>query len=165
MARRVFYSFHYDADKDRVAQVRNMGVVEGSPIASDNDWEAIKRGGDSAIKTWIDRQMTGTSCCVVLIGSATAGRRWVTYEIETAWRQGKGVVGVHIYELKSLRGEKASRGADPLDYAATAHGYRVSSYARTYDPPFVDSKAVYAHISTNLSNWIEEAIRIRAQYQ
>lgn len=164
MARRVFYSFHYDADKDRVAQVRNMGVVEGSPIASDNDWESIKRGGDRAIQAWIDSQMSGTSCCVVLIGATTAGRKWVTYEIESAWRQGKGVVGVHIYELKNLRGEKTSKGANPLDYAFTAGGHRVSAFAKTYDPPYVDSKAVYANIATNLAGWIDEAIRIRSQY-
>jgi hypothetical protein len=164
MPRRVFYSFHYDADKDRVAQVRNMGVVEGSPIASDNDWEAIKRGGDKAIQAWIDNQMRGTSCCVVLIGSATAGRKWVTYEIDAAWRQGKGVVGVHIYELKNLRGEKSSKGANPLDYASTASGTRISALANTYDPPYTDSKAVYAHISSNLGAWIEEAVRIRERY-
>lgn len=164
MARRVFYSFHYDGDKDRVAQVRNMGVVEGSQVASDNDWEAIKRGGEGAIKSWVDQQMVGTSCCVALIGANTAGRKWVTYEIESAWRSGKGVVGIHIYELKNLRGEKSSKGANPLDYASTIAGYRVSSYAKTYDPPFADSKAVYSHIATSLAGWIEEAIQIRSKY-
>jgi hypothetical protein len=164
MARRVFYSFHYDADKDRVAQVRNMGVVEGSPIASDNDWESIKRGGDRTIKAWIDRQMSGTSCCVVLIGATTAGRRWVSYEIEAAWKLGKGVVGIHIYELKNLRGEKSSKGANPLDYVFTSAGIPISSVAQTYDPPYADSRAVYAHIAANLEAWIETAIRRRATY-
>lgn len=164
MARKVFYSFHYDNDKNRVAQVRNMGVVEGSPIASDNAWEEIKRGGDRAIKTWIDGQMKGTSCCVVLIGAATAGRKWVTYEIEEAWRERKGVVGIHIYELLNLNGEKGSKGANPLDLASTVGGHRVSAFAKTYDPPYVDSKAVYRHISENLSGWIDEAIEIRLKY-
>jgi hypothetical protein len=162
MARKVFYSFHYDGDRDRVAQVRNMGVVEGSPIASDNDWEQIKRGGDKAIQAWIDSQMNGTSCCVVLIGAATAGRKWVTYEIEQAWRQRKGVVGVHIYELKDLRGQKTSKGMDPLEFAHTPEWRTVSSVAKTYDPPYVDSKAVYAYIANNLPAWIEEAIELRA---
>lgn len=162
MARKVFYSFHYDEDKDRVSQVRNMGVVEGSPIASDNDWERIKRGGDRAIQNWIDSQMTGTSCCVVLIGRYTAGREWVKYEIEEAWRRKKGVVGVHIYELKDLRGEKSSKGTNPLDLAKmTPDGRAVSSVAKTYDPPYYDSKAVYAHIRDNMSAWIEEAIALR----
>ena len=35
-------------DNWRASQVRNMGVVEGSPAATDNDWEAVKRGGDAA---------------------------------------------------------------------------------------------------------------------
>jgi antiphage defense system Thoeris ThsB-like protein len=165
MPRRVFYSFHYDADGARVSQVRNMGVVEGSPIASDNEWETIKRGGDPAIKRWIDTQMQGTSCCVVLIGSATADRKWVNYEIDQAWKQQKGVVGVHIYELKNLQGEKARSGSNPLDYVLISPGRAVSSVAKTYDPPPVDSKEVYAYIKTNLASWIEEAIRIRTAFR
>jgi hypothetical protein len=161
MPRKVFYSFHYDADGARVSQVRNMGVVEGSPIASDNEWESIKRGGDRAIQAWIDAQMSGTSCCVVLIGTATANRKWVNYEIAKAWNQRKGVVGIHIYELKNLQGEKATRGPNPLDYVYISAGRPVSSVAKTYDPPQFDSREVYAHIKTNLPAWIEEAIRLR----
>lgn len=160
MARKVFYSFYYDDDRDRVAQVRNMGVVEGSPIASDNDWEQIKRGGDKAIQTWIEQQMKGTSCCVVLIGRYTATRKWVNYEISEAWRRNKGVVGVHIYELKNLQGEKSSKGLNPLDNV-TFNGRALSSIAKTYDPPQRESKEVYAHIKNNLAAWIEEAIQIR----
>lgn len=163
MARKVFYSFHYNGDRDRVAQVRNMGVVEGSPIASDNDWEQIKRGGDRAIQNWIDAQMKGTSCCVVLVGKGTANREWVNYEIDQAWKQKKGVVAVHIYELKDLKGEKSTKGPNPLDHVAIAPGRAVSSMAKIYDPPYYDSKAVYAHIANNMAAWIEEAIAIRAQ--
>jgi hypothetical protein len=164
MARKVFYSFYYEGDRDRVAQVRNMGVVEGSPIASDNDWEQIKRGGDRAIKAWIDRQMNGTSCCVVLIGRNTAARQWVTYEISEAWNQGKGVVGVHVYKLKDLQGQQSSKGVNPLDCVTFTNGGRtLSSIAKTYDQPFAESKSVYAHIASNMSSWIEEAIRIRAK--
>ena len=163
MARRIFYSFHYDGDRDRVAQVRNMGVVEGTPIASDHDWEQIKRGGDRAIQNWIDGQMKGTTCCVVLIGRGTANRKWVNYEIDQAWKQKKGVVGIHIYELKNLQGEKSTKGANPLDYVSISPGRSVSSVARTYDPPLVDSKEVYAYIKRSLPAWIEEAIGIRAK--
>jgi hypothetical protein len=106
--------------------------------------------------------MNGTSCCVVLIGNGTANRKWVNYEIDQAWKQGKGVVGVHIYELKNLQGEKAIKGTNPLDYVALPSGRAVSTLARTYDPPQIDSKEVYAHIKANLPSWIEEAIAIRA---
>jgi MTH538 TIR-like domain (DUF1863) len=151
MARRVFYSFHYEEDRDRVSQVRNMGVVEGSPIASDNDWEQILRGGKKVIKAWIDGQMTGTSCCVVLIGRATANREWVNYEIVESWNQGKGVVGVYIHRLKDLQGRQSVKGANPFDYVTfTQDGHALSKVARTYDPPFMDSKLVYGHIKENL---------------
>lgn len=164
MARKVFYSFYYDGDRDRVAQVRNMGVVEGSPIASDNDWEQIKRGGDAAIKKWIEEQMKGTSCCVVLVGSDTASRKWVTYEISEAWNRNKGVVGVHIYELKDLKGNKSTKGSNPLDNVTFKQsGRALSSVAKTYDPPHYDSKEVYAYIKKHLPDWIDEAVDIRAK--
>ena len=41
---------------------------------------------------------------------------------------------------------------------------KLSSIVKTYDPPFTDSKKVYDHIKTNLSDWIESAIKIRANY-
>jgi len=44
-----------------------MGVVEGNKPATDNDWEEITSGGDRAIKKWIDDQLYGKSCNVVLI--------------------------------------------------------------------------------------------------
>ena len=72
MARRVFYSFHYKPDNWRASQVRNMGVIEGNQAVADNDWETVTKGGDAAIKKWIDDQMVGRSCVVVLIGSAAA---------------------------------------------------------------------------------------------
>jgi hypothetical protein len=95
VARKVFFSFHYLPDAWRASQIRNMGVLEGNPPVSDNQWETIVGGGDAAIERWIDAQMSGRSCAIVLIGSATAGRKWITYEISKAWNDGKGVVGIH----------------------------------------------------------------------
>lgn len=59
MARKVFYSFHYIPDNWRASQVRYIGAVEGNQPAKDNDWEAVKRGGDAAIQKWIDGQLEG----------------------------------------------------------------------------------------------------------
>lgn len=97
MTRKVFYSFHYVPDSQRAAQVRNMGKLEGNSVASDNEWESITDGGDPAIAKWIDDQMYGRSCAVILAGSATAGRKWINYEIEKAWTDGRGVVGIYIH--------------------------------------------------------------------
>lgn len=101
MARKVFYSFHYNNDSWRTSQVRNIGVIEGNRPAPDNDWETVKKGGDPAIKRWIDDQMYGRSCTVVLVGSETAGRKWIEYEIRKSWEEGMGVVGIRIHNLKN----------------------------------------------------------------
>ena len=68
VTRRVFFSFHYKPDNSRAAQVRNMGLVDGNAPVSDNDWETVTKGGDAAIQKWIDGQIYGKSCAVVLIG-------------------------------------------------------------------------------------------------
>ncbi len=75
MPRRVFYSFHHKFDNWRAAQVRNIGVLSGNRPASDNDWEAIKHGGTQVIRAWIDDQLKGRSCTIVLIGEHTAVKR------------------------------------------------------------------------------------------
>jgi hypothetical protein len=142
-----------------------MSVIEGQPVLSSNDWEDVKKRGDAGIEEWIDEQMKGKSCVVVLIGSHTAGRKWVNYEILTGWKSGKGVVGVHIHRLKTLNGNQDSKGANPFATFTVGVGKRaLSSVVKTYDPPFTDSQQVYAHIKNNLSDWVDEAIRIRNNF-
>jgi hypothetical protein len=162
MARRVFFGFHYAADCERAAQVRNMGVVEGNRPATDNDWEQIKRGGDAAIKRWIQDQLQGKSCCVVLIGRQTAGRKWISYEISEAWNQGMGVLGVCIHNLRDLDGAQTLKGSNPFrNVSFTNTATTLASFAKVYDPPFSDSKQVYGCIRSNLESWIEAALAIR----
>lgn len=163
--RNAFYSFHYHPDCSRVAQVRNMGVIDGNAPVSDNAWEDVTKGGDAAIERWVESEMKGRSCAIVLIGSQTAGRKWVTYEIMKAWNSGKGVLGVYIHRLKNFAGEQATKGGNPFDYVTlNANGARLSTVVRTYDPPFADSKDAYNFIRSNLADWIETAIAIRNQY-
>lgn len=140
-----------------------MGVVEGNAPASDNDWESVKKGGDAAIQKWIDGQLNGKSVAIVLIGNATAGRKWINYEIKTAWEAGKGVMGIYVHRLKDLSGNPWSQGNNPFD------GFKIgktslSSIVKAYAPPYTDSKLVYGHIKDNLATWIEEAIEIRSKY-
>lgn len=164
MARRVFYSFHYKPDNWRVSQIRQIGAIEGNSPASDNDWEKIKDDGDDAIKKWIDGQLTGRSCAVVLVGSNTAKRKWIEYEIATAWNANKGVVGICIHHLKDVAGEQSDKGLNPFDYITfnSDTNKKLSSVAKLYDPPYVDSTKVYDHIKNNIAAWIDEAIRIRS---
>lgn len=163
MARNAFYSFHYVPDNWRASQVRNMGVVEGNRPVSDNDWEAVKRGGEAAIKKWIDGQLYGRSVVVVLIGANTAGRKWINYEIEKGWSDRKGVLGIHIHNLKDSGGDQSYKGNNPFD-DFTLGTMKLSSIVKTYDPPFTTSTGVYKHINDNVADWIEQAIEIRGQY-
>ena len=163
VTRRTFFSFHYKPDNWRASQVRNMGVVEGNPAVSDNDWEAVTRGGDAAIKRWIDEQMYGKSCVIVLIGSQTSGRKWINYEIGKAWDDGKGLLGIHIHNLKDADGDQSQEGANPF-YRLSVNGKRLSNIVKAYDPPYKRSTNVYAHIEENIADWVEEAIWIRQNY-
>jgi hypothetical protein len=142
-----------------------MGVIEGNKPATDNDWEQVKKGGDKAIQNWIDGQLDGKSCAIVLIGEKTAGRKWIKYEIEKAWNDNKGVLGVFVHNLKDKDGYQSDKGQNPFDgFTMKRDGAKLSSIVKAYNPPYTDSKKVYAHINENLADWIEDAIANRANY-
>lgn len=163
MARKVFFSFHYAPDKWRASQVRQMGAIEGNAPLSDNDWESVKRGGDAAIERWINGQMDGKSCSIVLVGAQTSGRKWINYEIKRSWAEKKGLLGIHIHRLLDEKQNTAQRGSDPFA-GFTVGNTALSSIVRLYDPNGSTSKDVYATIKANIESWVEEAIRIRANY-
>ena len=114
-ARKVFYSFHYDNDCWRTQQIRNIGLIDGSKPVSPNDWEAVKKGGESSIKKWIANQLSGCSCTVVLVGAETANREWVLHEIVEFWNSKKGLVGIRINNLKDRKGNQSAPGPNPFD--------------------------------------------------
>ena len=162
MARRVFYSFHYKPDNWRAATVRNIGVVDGNKPASDNDWETVKKGGDTAIKRWIAKQMNLRTCTVVLVGANTANRKWINYEIVKSWDDGMGVVGIYIHGLKNKEGKISAKGKNPFDYIThDKTKKKLSSIVKCYNPVGSNSQERYNWIKKHLSNAIEEAIRIR----
>lgn len=163
MVRKVFYSFYYKEDNWRASQVRNIGVIEGNQPVSDNDWEQVKKGGDEAIKEWINSQLNGRSCTIVLIGTNTAGRKWINYEIEKSWNERKGLLGIYIHNLKDKDGYQSKKGRNPFD-DFTLNGKALSQIVNAYDPPFFDSKRVYEYIQNNIAKWVEEAISIRSNY-
>lgn len=166
MARKVFFSFHFNNDNWRAGQVRNIGIIDGNAPVSDNDWEEVKKGGESAIKKWIDGQINGRSCTVVLVGEKTAERKWIKYEIEKSWNEGKGVIGICIHNLQNKDGEQSNKGQNPFDdFTMKSSGEKLSKYVKLYDPPYKLSTNVYKYISENISDWVEEAIEIRKNYK
>lgn len=140
-----------------------MGVVDGNKPATDNDWETIKKSGDAAIKKWIDEQLDGKSVSIVLIGEATAGRKWIDYEIKKAWENKKGLLGVHIHNLKDKDENQSKKGKNPFS-SFSIDGKDLSSIVKAYDPPYSTSTSVYKHINDNLTDWIEGALEIRGKY-
>lgn len=159
--RKVFYSFHYAADAWRASQVRNIGVVDGSRPATDNDWEQVKRGGDAAIKRWASAQMQYRSCTVVLVGSNTASRKWVKYEIAESWNKGMGVCGIYINGLKAPGAGTSLRGRNPFELLRLRDKTRLSSVVQCHEPEGHDSQSKYNWIKRNLEEIIEDAIQIR----
>ena len=117
MARRVFFSFHYERDIWRTNVVRNSGIVEGSAAAGFHDaslWEEAKKKGDAAVQKLIDQGLVGTSVTVVLIGAQTAQRKFVDYEIEKSIARGNGLLGIYISGIKDQNGNVDAQGPAPL---------------------------------------------------
>lgn len=153
MARKVFYSFHFDNDNWRAGQVRNIGVVEGDKPVYGNKWEEVKSKSDSTIKAWIDDNLKDKSCLIVLIGEKTSERKWVNYEIHRAWELGKAVCGIYIHNLEDVFGKQSKKGKNPLN-----------SHIPIFESSYITSKYVYDDIKNNISDLVEKAIKIRNQY-
>ncbi|MBP8115612.1 MAG: TIR domain-containing protein [Chitinophagaceae bacterium] len=163
MARQVFYSFHFQPDNWRVSTIRNIGVIEGNRPATDNDWHTIVNRGEQAIRNWIDEQMRSRSTTIVLVGSQTAGRKWVNYEIEKSWNNKMAVLGINIHNIKDRFGNNSYQGVNPFSLIRL-NNLDMGQIIPIYNPPYYDSKDTYNYIANNISNWIEEAHKIRAKY-
>lgn len=160
--KKVFYSFHFDNDVMRVQQIRNIGSLEDNKPVSANDWEQVKRGGDSSIQKWIDDNIKYKNCVVVLIGAETANRKWVKYEIKKAWNDKRGLLGIYVHNLKCPRNGLGRQGANPFDqFNMKRDATKLSSIVKCYNPISYDA---YNDIKNNLENWVEEAMRIRNNY-
>jgi len=161
---KVFYSFHYEQDKTRARQIQNMGTVNGNIPIADNAWKKIAKQGDSIIKKWIDDQLNNKTAAIVLIGEKTSERKWVQYEIESAWKKKKGIVGIFVHNLKDEEGNQSKRGNNPFDLI-NINGNQLSSIVKAYEPPYLSSAFTYDHINEKLPLWIEKALETRSEYE
>lgn len=156
MPRRAFFSFHYQHDIWRVNQVRKAWTFPSSETIGFWDeslWEKTKTRGDAAIKALIDQGMQGTSVTIVLIGTHTAERRYVKYEIAQSHRLGKGMLGVYIHDLVDRHGRTSFAGSNPFrDHRDTVTGRRFSDIYPTYYWKSGGGR-------TNIGMWIEAAVR------
>jgi len=119
MAKRVFFSFHYDDVIDfRANVVRNHRYVGGKGDPSYFDaslWEEAQRKNEQALKRLIHSGLHQTSVTAVLIGSMTYARPWVRYEIFKSFERGNALVGVHINSIPCKNGQRKPPGPNPFD--------------------------------------------------
>ena len=132
MAKRVFFSFHYqDVIDFRANVVRNHWLLkpdrESAGFFDASIWEEAQKKGDLALKRLINNGLSYTSNTCVLIGSRTFDRRWVAYEIMKSLECNNHIFGVHINSIKGKDGQTKTNGLNPLDYL----GYSYSSNGKT----------------------------------
>ncbi|MDV7607200.1 TIR domain-containing protein [Acinetobacter baumannii] len=119
MARRTFFSFHYQNDIWRVWNVKNSWVVSGSREAygffDGSVIEKKKRESDDSLKRFLREGLDNTSVTCVLAGQYTHQRRWVRYEIAQSIIKGNGLLSVFIHQLRDKDGYISRKGTNPLD--------------------------------------------------
>lgn len=130
MARRVYFSFHYEGDVWRANQVRNSWVTkpdrEAAGFHDAAEFEAVRKQGDDAVKRWIDRNLEGTSVTVVVVGEETCYRKWVRYEVQKSIERGNGIVFVKAHNLRDQNGNTCREG--DLDFGCDTSKYPVYDY-------------------------------------
>jgi len=132
MARRVFFSFHYD-DIMNANIVRNSGQFKPTEDTGFYDaslWEEAKTQGSTAIQRLINAGLNNTSVTCFLIGEKTSTRPWCKYELKKSVADRKGILGIFLPNQ-------------------TAHGPKwISEYGKVYN---------WDH--TKFADWVEQAAK------
>lgn len=166
MGRRVFFSFHYEEDIWRVNQVRNSRVTKLADVNEPIDkasWESIRRVGDEAVYKWINQQLSGVGVTVVLIGSQTATRKFVDYEVRKSFELGKGLLGIRIHNLENVLGRTSWPGMNPLDnvrVSVPAYSGAAWSITKTLSSIYPTYDWVTDDGFRNFPDWVEQAAQI-----
>lgn len=158
MARRVYFAFHYQNDISRVNVVRNSWLThkdrESAGFFDGSLWERAKRTGDNAIKSMILDGLEGTSVTAFLLGSETAHRPWVRYELEESHKRGNGLLAIRIHGIKNFAQQTSWPGPNIFDtfWTTNTSGQReyLSWSYRLYD--WVSDNGY-----SNLGLWVQQA--------
>ncbi len=63
---------------------------------------------------------------MVLIGTTTAYRKWVLYEIEKACKLNKGIVGIYVHKIRNIVGDRIGKGKNLFEDVLTDSGEKLS---------------------------------------
>lgn len=159
MARRTFFSFHYQRDVWRASIVRNSWLTqkdrEEAGFFDASLWESAKTTGDAAIRRLINGALAGTSATAVLIGTDTWSRPWVTYEIIESWNRGNRLVGIYVHRVKDRDGRACYAGSSPFAGLRLEDGRALDGLIPKYDWVLNDGYS-------NLGGWLENAPSIQS---
>ncbi len=100
--RHVFISHHH-ADDQAVSNMTSMLARRGYEIRNSSirakpaNQRRLEKGlvSDNTIKRLLRMKISWASTVIVVIGKNTANRPWVDWEIQTAHKKGKRIVGVY----------------------------------------------------------------------
>lgn len=121
MAKRVFFSFHYqDVIDFRANVVRNHWLLkddrEAAGFFDASIWEETKKSGDQALKNLIAQGLKNTSNSCVLVGTDTYKRPWVKYEIFKSIDVGNHLFAVHINSIRGRDQKTKPLGNNPFEW-------------------------------------------------
>ncbi|WP_404351754.1 TIR domain-containing protein [Phycicoccus jejuensis] len=137
-----------------------MGAIAGQEILPAQNWEAVKKQGDAAVHQWIDKEMARKAAVVVLIGSETASRKFVKYEIRKAWDTRKPLLGIRIHGLLDSNQRPSTAGTNPFSLFGFSDSTKTfADFVPVFTPSGQDSKQVYASIEANLDSWIAKGYK------
>ena len=126
MAKRVFFSFHYqDVIDFRANVVRNHWMTkpdrESAGYFDASVWETARKQGELALKRLINSALENTSNSCILVGSETYARPWVRYEIMKSFRRGNHLFAVHVNTVKGKNERTKPLGPNPFEYVGVTY--------------------------------------------
>jgi antiphage defense system Thoeris ThsB-like protein len=141
VARRTFFSFHYKPDVARAWVVRNSWVTKVAQGERDDAgffdgsvFEAAQRESDDVLKRFLREGLKSTTVTCVLVGSETALRRWVRYEIFQSFIRGDGLLAIRVHSIPGFNKLAAPVGFNPFEslaFAVDADVVRFKEYMTT----------------------------------
>ncbi len=159
MVQRVFFSSYFEKETWRANMIRKSWEEQPDKVATGfldhANYENIKKGGDVAIKKWIDDQLEETSVTVVLIGSEAFNRPYCKYAIEKSYERGNVMIGIYIHKLKDKNGNISLKGSNEFGEIGKDKNNKSVFFSTSYPTyDWVDDNGC-----CNLREWIEESAR------
>lgn len=119
------FLFHYKPDVTRAWVVRNSWVtklVQGerddAGFFDSSVFEAAQRESDEALQRFLREGLKNTTVTCVLVGSETALRRWVRYEIFQSFMRGNGLLAVRVHSIPGFNKLTGAEGFNPFSSVA-----------------------------------------------